>query len=464
VTTRWLIVAALCVAGCGSPPLARVAASGNLDDFRKQLAQRLEQGPVDADEARDVADALAEHEIHAAQGEAGRRSLLALTPCASRFDEALKRRAAHDDELAATAALVRVRAGLEPPMSYLEHLRSDEPHWRAAAARSLWVAERPPSRASERHAVDLARAAQWRRKLMLDPSATVRRAAFEAAAEAADPADVSTLLESARLDPDPGARQGAIVALGAVGDRRSVLEMNDLWPRSDEDLRVALVHAWAASSRRPDADGKRVACGAEPDQQPPCLARQKLIRLSQSDGGMAGLIAALELLHDSKPPESDSAEQHAAAVVERRMDDAPARQRVEAIASAPLSWAHLAEAVAESREAHDPRVEAAALARSLELESDERKAALARLRELATKKTLAAEAARAALVEARDGEAASLIAQRGKSPSAVERSLVAQQLARLGAYAAAMRFLGDRDARVRSAAACAILAEPANDD
>jgi hypothetical protein len=455
-----LCLAAAGLTGCGSSALVRAAESGNLDEFRNGLKARLSGEAVSADEARDVAHALIDQQIQRAQGRAGRRALLALTPCASHFDEALARRAAHDDELAATAALVRVRAGLEPPLSYLDHLRSEQPHWRAAAAGSLRLAERTPDKAHTRHAVDLARAGTWRRKLMLDPSVTVRRAAFEAAGQASDPADVVALLEAARLDPDPPARLLAIEALGAVGDRRAVLELGDLWPRGDEEIRVAMVHAWAATSRRATPEGKPVECGAPPDQQPPCLARYKLIRLSQSDSGMAGLIAALELLHDSKPSAADSGEQHAAAVVESRMDEAPARQRVEAIASAPLSWAHLVEAIVQAREAHEPRVEVAALARALELDGDERSAALKRLRALAKSKSVAAEAARSALVAARDGEAAGLIAARASAASPLERARVAEQLAQLGAYKAALRLLGDPDGRVRGAAACALLAEP----
>jgi hypothetical protein len=140
------------------------------------------------------------------------------------------------------------------------------------------------------------------------------------------------------------------------------------------------------------------------------------------------------------------------------IDDASTRVRIEAILSAPLSWAHLLEAIVEAAKDHDDRVAAAAWSRLTELGGKERDEALVALRELAAGDGLAADRAKQALVNARDPEVVPLLASDVKAASAEQRAEAAERYARLGQVTQALGLVADRDAMVRARAACAILA------
>jgi hypothetical protein len=438
--------------GCGGSAALRAADSGDVEGLRKSLKAEIAAGEVDLGEAQDIAERLLRHQIETAQGPAGERSLESLDACAVRFDGSLSRRADHDDELGARAALLRIEAGLDAPMAHNEHLQSSAAGWRAVAARSLTL----PARAGAPDDDPLARAGIWRRKLMVDPSAEVREAALRAAVDAADPADAEALLEAGRLEPEPHARRIAIQALGAVGTRRAVFGLKDLWTAADEEGRLAIVGAWAMAARKGRELGALRNC-APTDPQPACSAWHALARVSDDNAGMPSLVAALELTHDAPANESGTLSGNAAAVIERMIDDASTRVRVEAIASAPLAWAYLVEAIVAAASSTDPRVAVAANARRLELGGDDRKAALAALRAVAKDGGLGAEAARAALVAAADREVVPLLASDASSKSAVQRATAARQYATLGQVGEAAALLGDADAAVRTRAACAIL-------
>ena len=174
--------------------------------------------------------------------------------------------------------------------------------------------------------------------------------------------------------------------------------------------------------------------------------------------GMPSLVAALELVHDTPPNQAQTPEGNAAAVIERTIDGASTRVRIEAILSAPLSWAHLLEAIVDASEAHDDRVATAALSRMTSLGGEEREAALVALRKLAAGDGLAADAAKQALVDANDAQVVPLLAAGASSASARERASTAERYARLGQVRQALGFVADRDVTVRARAACAILA------
>ena len=440
------------LAGCSGSAALRAADAGDVDGLRTSLKAEIGAGQVDLGEAQDIAERLLRHQIETAQGPGGERSLGSLDGCAARFDGALSRRADHDDELGARAALLRIEAGLDAPMSHSEHLRSSAPRWRAVAVRSLTL----PAAAAASADDPLVWAGVWRRKLMVDPSAEVREAALRAAVDAADPADVEALLEAGRLEPEPNARRIAIQALGAIGTRRAVFGLDDLWTSTDEEGRLAIVGAWAQAARRGGEPGdQRVCKPTEP--QPRCAAWQKLARVAERSTGMPSLVAALELVHDAPPNEAGTIEGNAAAVIERVIDEASTRVRVEAIASAPLSWAYLVEAIVEAAASDDPLVAVAANARRIELGGDDRKAALAALRAVAKEGGLAAEAARAALVDAGDRDVVPLLSSDAASKSAEQRATAARQYAVLGQVGEAAALLADADAGVRTRAACAIL-------
>ena len=343
--------------------------------------------------------------------------------------------------------------------------RVKNPHWRAVGARSLGVRSATPRRRGadgDGGDDDLVRAARWRQDLMLDPSTEVRIAALDAAYDARDPSDVPHALEAARLDPNKRVRLTAIQSIGKIGSRDGVIGLSDLWAKADEEERLAIVGAWTMTKRLPHAmraalQEKGKAGCAPADPHPSCVAWHKLQRVSDVGAGMPSLVASLELIHDIPPSKADTPQGNAAAVVERMIDDASTRVRVEAIASAPLSWPHLLEAIVDASKGDDRVVAVAALARLTELKQSQRAAALDKLRELAKDDGLVGERARAALAKVGDARVVPLLNVDAKAKSAEQRALAAADYARLGAVGPALSLLADRDAHVRSRAACAIL-------
>lgn len=437
-------------AGCASGGAIRAAEAGDYAALRTSLDGL---GEVGLGDAQDIAERVLEREIETAQGPSGRRGLDALGACGKRVASSIDRRSQRDDELAAFAARLRLELGLAAPLAYAQRVDDPEPHWRAAAARSMTV---PAPAADDRERDDRVRAGIWRRKLMLDPAGEVRIAALRAAVDAADPEDLPAVLEAARLDPEPEARLMAIQATGGIGTRRAVLALKDLWPRSDEPVKMAIVGAWAAAARKP-GQGAPDRCTAE-DPHARCLALGQLQRISDLSDGMPSLVASLELLHDTAPSEAATPEGNAAAVIERMIDGASTRVRIEAILSAPLSWAHLVEAIVAASEAHEDRIAAAAFSRMTALGGAERETALAALREMAAGDGLAADAAKQALVDAADPQVVPLLAADVTSVSSTQRASTAERYAKLGQVRQALGFVADRDVAVRARAACAILA------
>ena len=448
----------------------RVAESGTLESFRTSLDERLAHGQVQLGEARDIAWRRARNEIEQAQGTADESGLAQIGDCAHLFGPALKRRAAQDDEIAAQATLLLIDAGFPPPMQFVGHLTSERDLWRAVAARSLTKATQlpvtqaaPPAAARlPKVAADsqeglsaqelrLARAAQWRRRLMLDPAAAVRRAALLAAADAADPADGKAVLEAARLDPDAEIRAIAIEAAAQIGTLELVLGLEDLWTDAEQGDQVAIVAAWAAVMR----SAKDSKCSKQ-SNVPACVARRRLRRVVEiNEGTLGGVRAAWELIHDEPRP-ADAAAGQAAGLLERAIDEAPTAARIEAINGVPLSWAHLLEAIVEASSSEDEQVAVAALARMVELGGKERDASIEALRGHA-KGTTVAEQAKLALVRAGDKKVIASLKADASAKSAETRREAASSLARIGAFGEALKLLADKDATVRAQSACAIL-------
>ncbi len=436
----------LAQAGCGNAVIT-AAKSGDMGDFRAKLSARVTQGNIDVSEAKHIAYAMMRRQIEGAKGPLGVENVEAISECAERFDGALAARGSLDDEVAAYATLLRQEKGQVAPMAYSQHVERKEDHWRAVAARSLSL----PSASSEGIT-----ASKWRQKLMADTAKVVRLAAVRAAAEAKDRVDSDLVLEAARLDPDPEVRLSAIAAAGAIGTRETVLGLKDLWAGSDHEGKIAIVHAWASTWRKPfHTEGEVIECH-QPTVHASCEAWHQLQRVSDKGSGMAALLASLELIHDVSPANAKTPEGNAAAVVERLIDKAAPRVRIEAIASAPIGWAHLLEAVVDASESEEERVVVAALTRMLELDK-ERADALKKLQKIAKGRGLAARDARRSLAKAGDKTVISLIEGNAKAVNRTERSEAAADFAMLGDATRAAALLGDEDARVRSDAVCAIL-------
>jgi HEAT repeat protein len=456
VATIFAAIAALNL-GCGSAVLS-AADSGDLASFRTELAARVKAGDVDVGEAQDIARTLTKREILTAQGQNGIRTIEAVSACWQHFDGALDDRSDTDDEVAAHATLVRQDAGKVAPMRFLDRLASEDDHWRAVAARSLIHPEPRPGPGSSE---ELVTAARWRRKLMADRASIVRLSALRSAIEAADRGDVDDVLAAARLDPDRDVRYVAMEAAGQIGTREAVLGLKDVWNDTDEDGKLAIVHAWAAAWRRPYHQGDEIECGnvagSIDSMHPSCEAWFQLQRVSDEGAGMPALLASLELIHDVSPAEAKTTEGNAASVVERLIDKAAPRVRVEAIGSAPIAWAHLLEAIVEASKDNEDLVVVAASARMVELGGKDREEGLKKLRKLVTRKGQVGDAAALALAEAGDPTAVKRLEAMGKSASREQRIKVAAAFAALGDATRALAFLGDLSTEVRTATTCAIL-------
>ncbi len=437
----------LVTAGCGSSVIT-AAGTGNMDDFRTKLGARVSQGNIDVDEAKEIAYTMMGKQIEMAQGPLGVAHVESIRACAERFDGPLSKRGSLQDEIAAYATLLRQEKGNVAAMEFSHLVASEDAHWRAVAARSLTV----PADSS----ADSVKARKWRQQLMADTAQVVRRAAVQAAAEAKDREDTDAVLEVARLDPDPEVRLSAIAAAGAIGTREAVRGLKDLWPNADQDTRIAIVHAWAATWRKPFHAGDGEVTCHQPNEHASCEAWHQLQRASDKGAGMPALLASLELIHDVSPAKAKTPEGNAAGVVERLIDKASPRVRIEAIASAPIGWAHLLEAVVDASKDEEERVAVAALTRMLEL-GKERPDAVKKLQKIAKSKTIAARAAQRALAIAGDKSVTKLLEPKAKAPTATERSEAAVDFARLGDATRAASLLADKSAQVRSDAVCAIL-------
>lgn len=440
----------LALGGCGGSAAMQAASSGDLDALRTELDQRAKANDVDVGEAKNIAHRMLSRQIVDARGNSGERTLEVLPKaCVLRVDGALAKRAERDDELAALAMMKRIDAGLEGELAYAAYVGRAEPHWRAVGARTL---NRPYDPDAHGKAADnQAMEARWRQDLLVDPHTLVRRGALLAATEAGHPGDTTAVLEAARLDPDEDNRLIAVEALGAIGTRKAVMGLKDLWDAADEEMRIAVLDAWRAASVEAD----EMPCGTPP-QRSACVARYHLRRTSEGGAGMDNLAASLAILEGVDPEERTTEHGNAAGVVERLVDESSTRVRVHAITHAPLAWPRLLVAIEEAKDDPNPLVAVAANARLLELDGKDKAQATKRLQALA-KDGVGSEEARRGLARAGDASTAKMIDPDLAAPSHATRSLAGELMAQMKQVNRALPLLADRDPEVRSRVACAIL-------
>lgn len=434
-----LLGAALAV-GCATSGSIKAAEAGDIEALRRALAADLGAGELDVDDARGVARAVAAFEIERARGAAGVDRIRELAACARELDGALARRADRDgrddDESGAAAALARIDARLADAGDDAREAlgRTGPPRSQAAAAAWRVVEARSLSGPGD---------GAERRRRFTDGDQEVRTAALRAAADAADPADTEALLEAARLDPHPLARTIAVRAAGAIGGERVVLALKDLWAGADEALRHAIADAWGAAASI-DVGGRRELLWAI-DAQPGAPAIAAAHALSRLGGaGRADAIGVLARAIASGVP----------------------RDRVYAIAVAPLGEAPLRDAVIKAESDDDDVVALAALARRLETPaaaggapdgSVERKTAVKKLLAAAEGTSSSALSARGALARAGAREVVPKLTRDMGSPDERVRRAAATGLAELGELPRAALLVADATPSVRTAAACAIL-------
>jgi hypothetical protein len=419
-----VVVTGLAIAGfltaCTMPAYVKTAYYGDLPTLKREIGSAAASGKITRSDVVNLAEAVARREVRSAQGDDALRRVLASRSCVSTVEPELRERAGVSDDAGAEALLVLAEAGKIAPATLVSKYEN-EPRGalRAVAARGT---------GSPRYA-------SLRRRFYVDPDERVRREALRAAADAADPTDLDSILEAARLDPDPLCRTLAMRAAGRIGGERAALALNDLWASADDTVKVAIVDAWAMPSV--------LAAGG----------RASLVRAAEKADSMAAVAAASALVRvggETAPIGT--------AVLARVIRDGTSEERVAAIALAPVSDPGVLASLDVAAASADPDVRVAALSRSLDVPA-RRDAARAKLQSMAQLQDGAARQARLALAGALDGSVAPLLERDLGTGGPTSRQAAAIALFRLGKPAKMAPSLADPDPSVRMAVACSVAGE-----
>ena len=420
--------ASLClvlVGACGPKPPARTALTGNLAELKRDIRSAQQAGKLDQSAVVELARAVAERELTAAQGAEGAQRVRSLRSCSTSLRSAMQRRARSDDDVAAELTLVLLEMGAAERTELLHrYARESSGAWRAVAARAT---ARPID-------TDL------RKAFFVDPDERVRRAALRTAWEVHDSGELEALLEAARVDPDPQSQSLAIVAAGTIGGERAVLALKDLWARADDATRIAIVDAWTARA-------SFVAGGA-----------RELSLAAESGAGLAAVSASYAL---ARAGGADSAVANAR--LRRDISDGSDDEKRLALSVAPMN-SETEAAIAQAAKQGNPELRVVALARLLGVEK-RRSEALAALRELANAKAnseserRARSDAQSALAQAGDESVKPMLIQNLRDQAAGTRARAARGLAYLGDYSDAATALADDEGGVRSDVACFLLSQ-----
>jgi hypothetical protein len=414
---RTVAFLALLAVSCATTGAVESALHDDLATLRKKLAEEKRRGELDQGRVTRIAHAVAAREIYSGTGIPGARRIHSLRACSRPLLDDFGERAERFDEGGAEATLVLLASGrLSRPSLVERYADADSGAWRAVAARAATLPE------------FFAR----RREYFVDPDERVRRAALEAANEAPAALDEPALLEAGRLDPDPMSRSLAIRGVGALGGERAARGLRDLWERAEEDVRLAILGAYATRATY-------VAGG-----------REALLREAEAGHGVTAVAATGELLRVDP-----GYRETAVALFVRALGDGDSEERHLAVLLAPLDHASVVAALKKIGEG-DPTVRVAALEKLAQLPK-ERARALEELRNLA-KSSSAGEEAHAALARSRDASVAPKFRGDLASKDELRREAAGRALVALGDYAHAATLLGDGSADVRVATACTILA------
>ncbi|MEI9935620.1 MAG: HEAT repeat domain-containing protein [Pseudomonadota bacterium] len=412
------------LAGCGPKPPARTALQGNLAELKRDIRSAQRAGKLDHDAAVNLAQAVGERELTSAEGRNGASRVRSLRSCAQPLRSAIERRARAKDDVAAELTLILLEMRAAEPSPLLDrYARSPSGAWRAVAARA---AGRP---------IDT----DVRKAFFVDPDERVRRAAFGAALEVHDSAELEALLEAARVDPDPQSQSLAIRAVGAVGGERAVLSLKDLWSRADDTTRIAIVDAWTAHA-------SFVAGGA-----------RELALAAESGAGFAAVSASYAL---ARAGGADSVVANAR--LRRDILDGSDDEKRLALSVAPMS-SETEAAIAKAANEAGPELRVVALTRLISIEA-RRGDAIRALREIANVKASSESELRAqsdalsALAHAGDTSIVLVLVKDLQDPALEKRAHAARALTSLGDYSNAATALADDDANLRSEVACSMLA------
>ena len=227
--------------GCGGGSALDAARRGDDVALARAMEPELRAGTLTNDDAARIARAVAEHALAQTHDKDARETVRELRTCASALTSALEDRMKTHDDAGAEAAMALLEIDELSANSAREWLQDTNDAWRAVGARGL-------VRESDEAA---------RQRELVDPSAGVRRASMRASAQAKAVNDVPGLLEAARVDPDPMARNEAVRAVARIDPLRDgafdvVQRLHDLWNGADDALRedIARARTCRRTSRR----------------------------------------------------------------------------------------------------------------------------------------------------------------------------------------------------------------------
>lgn len=410
---------ALLVLACGNTSVRDAALQDDLPAFKEALARAQKRGELSQGDVESVARALVERELTSSRGDTAVARVRDVRACIGAVESTLDDLSERRDAGGGAAMLALVDSGRSSEGDLVSLYAEDsDPVWRSVGARAAMGCEH----------------GQMRRALLLDDDLRVRRAALYAARAEVCAEDRAALIEAARLDPDPLSRSVAVQALGALGGPEVVLALMDLWQASDAETRQGIVDAWATEPT--------YVAGGE----------ARLLATVEKETGLVRVVAARGLLQNES--------QHAPLarnVLSKAARLGPSDERRLALGFLPLDTEGVKE-LEEAGKSDDPSVAVAAARRLLRVE-EKRKAARARLVELAKNDSTPVRR-QAEMALAHDGDRSVLPAleKAQSSPDAEERRHAALALLALGDYPTAATGLADDVARVRTQVACAVLA------
>ncbi len=420
---------------CREAPAVRAAQHGELTLLAAEISQDEHAARLSLSEAAAIARAVASRELTQATGDATSARVREVRACAPELEDALRNRMDAGDAAAPDAAMALRDADRMGAGEARRYLGRPEDGWRAVGTRGL-------VRGGDRDA---------RRAALLDPSPLVRRAALRAMTEARDEgeAEVEPVFEVARLDPDPMTRTDAVRFLARVGraGRDVALRLGDLYPSADDAVREDIGAAWAAPGIFEHG------------------GRGALTLLLAGEPGPGTLSAAGAVLREvgARDTELTGA---ARSLVARAIASGSLRTRLHAIAlaAAPAAVGQphvdaVTAALEDAAKDADPEVRVSALGRLAAAGGPRREAAIRELEALAAPEGSSPAASRARMLLAAAGDARVQAWLEGdlRSDEASTVLGAVSALIALGRASRAAPALANKDAGVRTNAACEIL-------
>ncbi len=404
--------------------MVRAAEGGDNKTLRTEIDARHKLGTLTNDEAAILAHAVADREIKTTKGDDAAKRVREVRGCAAELDDTLADRMKTHDDAGAEAAMARLDLGKLDASDVRPYVADKNDVWRAVGVRGL-------TREND-HAA--------RVRAMTDPSPRVRRSAMRASATAHEVSELDALAEAARIDPEPMVRSDAVRALGAIGGDKVASILGDLWVNSDDGVREDIAIAWAS----PETYGHG--------------GREALRVLIASKTG-PGVISGASAVARSAPKDRELHDS-AVGLLVRSIATAPRRDRLHAIAVAPLGDADVLTAMRKAAHEDDIETKVSAFARLLESPSD-RAEAVKELETIAGQNYGALSSrARFALAIAGDLRIQAWIEADLLATDAQTRLSAVGSLAALGRSARGAMLLADPDPSVRASAACTLLSAP----